>query len=58
MEDIKLEKTCDNSPIPVSIEGTETILFQMKKCVCKIYSNGKELDFLLKFYISLICYQY
>ena len=42
MEDIELEKFLENSPIPVSIEKTENILYQMKNCVCKIISsNGK-----------------
>jgi len=36
MEEINLEQYIENSPEPVSIEGTEKILFQMKKCVCKI----------------------
>ena len=42
MEDIKLEKLIENSPNPVSIEGTEKILFQMKKCICKIYNKNKK----------------
>ena len=42
MEDIELEKYLENSPIPISIENTEQILYQMKNCVCKIISsNGK-----------------
>ena len=36
MNEIKFEQYIENSPEPVSIEGTEKILFQMKKCVCKI----------------------
>ena len=28
---------------PISIEGTEKILFQMKNCICQIHkSNGKK----------------
>ena len=43
MEDIELEKYLENSPIPVSIEKTKDILFQMRNCVCKIISsNGKK----------------
>ena len=41
MEDIKEEKYINDSPEPLSIDATEKILEQMKKCVCKIY-NGKE----------------
>ena len=33
MEEINYEQYIENSPEPVSIEGTEKILFQMKKCV-------------------------
>lgn len=41
MEDIKLEKLIENSPNPVSIKGTENILFQIKNCICKIYNKNK-----------------
>ena len=34
------EKYIKNSPDPISIEGTELILKQMKNCVCKIYGNN------------------
>ena len=40
MEGIKKEKNNRNSIEPLSIEKTEKIIYQMKKCVCKIYSNG------------------
>ena len=41
MEDIKQEKYINTSPEPVSLEGTEKILFQMKNSICKIHkSNG------------------
>ena len=40
MEEEK-EKYLENSPIPISIKGTETILNQMKNGICKIYlKNG------------------
>ena len=39
MEELNPSKEIKNSLIPVSIEGTEKILFQMKNCVCKIYKN-------------------
>ena len=43
MQEIKLEDLIENSPIPVSIEGTEKILSQMKNSICKIYSkDGKK----------------
>ena len=34
------EKYIEDSPIPVSIKGTEKILNQMKKCICKIHNKG------------------
>ena len=34
------ERYIENSPIPVSIKGTETILEQMIKSVCKIHNKG------------------
>lgn len=34
------EKYFEDSPIPVSIKGTEKILNQMKKCICKIHNKG------------------
>ena len=43
MENYIPEKYIENSPNPLTIEGTETILFQMKNCICKILSNdGKK----------------
>ena len=41
MEDEQKEKYISTSPEPLSIEGTKTILKQMKKCVCKIYNGEK-----------------
>ena len=41
MEDELKEKYISNSPEPLSIEGTKEILFQMQKCVCKIYNGEK-----------------
>jgi len=41
MENIKEEKYINNAPEPLSIDATEKILEQMKKCICKIY-NVKE----------------
>ena len=40
MEDIKKERFISNNHIPVSIERTEEILYQMKNSVCKIYKGG------------------
>ena len=34
------KKNIKNSPEPVSIEGTKTILYQMQNCVCKICGNN------------------
>ena len=39
MSDIMQEKLFVNQPIPVPIEGTEKILFQMKNCICKIHKE-------------------
>jgi hypothetical protein len=41
MKDIKKEAFNENYPIPVSIQGTEQILFQMKNCIFKIYVDGQ-----------------
>ena len=41
MEEIK-EKYISDSIEPISINSTEIILNQMKKCVCKIYIKGKK----------------
>ena len=35
--EVNKETKIENYPKPLSIKGTETILEQMKKCVCKIY---------------------
>ena len=40
MEEINKEKKIEYNIKPLSVKGTETILEQMKKCVCKI--NVKE----------------
>jgi len=43
MSNIIQEKLIEEQPIPVSIEGTKNILFQMGNCICKIYSeDGKK----------------
>ena len=47
-EDIKNEKYIKNSPIPVSLENTEKIINQMKKCVCQIHKKGQGTGFLCK----------
>jgi len=40
MKDIKKEVFNGNYLIPVSIQGTEQILFQIKNCIFKIYVDG------------------
>ena len=40
MSDIKQEKLIKEQPIPVSLENTKKILFQMENCICKIYMNN------------------
>ena len=43
MSDILQEKLIEEQPIPVSINGTKKILFQMENCICKIYlKNGEK----------------
>ena len=42
MSDIIQEKLVEDQPIPVSIQGTELILDQMKKCICQIYQDDKK----------------
>ena len=37
---MKLEKKLNNSPEPVSILGTKTILNQLMNCICKLNING------------------
>ena len=59
MEGINKEELIENSPIPVSIKGTENILFQMKNSICKIYTknNKKGTGFFLKIsFINKIFY--
>ena len=47
MTHIEKEKSLDLYPLPVTIEGTNTILEQMKKCICKIENkNGNGTGFL------------
>ena len=42
MSDIIKESLIQDKPIPVSLEGTKKILYQMENCICKIYcDNGK-----------------
>ena len=36
MSDIEQEELIKEQPIPVSLEGTKKILFQMENCICKI----------------------
>ena len=40
MKEINQEDIIEKSPIPVSIQGTETILFQMRNSICKIYTKN------------------
>ena len=42
MQEIIKEKKIENALEPISIEKTEKIIDQMKKCVCKIYTNGSK----------------
>ena len=47
MTEFEKEKALDLYPLPVTIEGTNIILEQMKKCICKIENkNGNGTGFL------------
>ena len=41
-EDINKEIFTGKSPDPITIEGTERILLQMKNCICKIIKKDGE----------------
>ena len=46
MSEIEKEKSIDKYPIPVIIEGTNKILYQLKNCICKIENkNGNGTGF-------------
>ena len=36
-------KESKDQPIPVSLEGTRKILYQMENCICKIYKDNGEI---------------
>ena len=38
MSNILKESLIQDQPIPVSLEGTKKILYQMENCICKIYN--------------------
>ena len=40
MSDITQEILIKEQPIPVSKEGTKTILSQMENCICQIYKKN------------------
>ena len=42
ISDVKQEKLIKGQPIPVSIEDTKKIIFQMENCICKIYLKNGE----------------
>ena len=50
------ESLNDIQPIPVSIEGTRKILYQMENCICKIYKDngvkGTGYFFSLNFFVN------
>ena len=39
MEEVDIESLLEKYPIPITIEGTYTIIDQMKKYICKIYNK-------------------
>ena len=47
ISEVEIEKALDLYPLPITIEGTNIILEQMEKCICKIENkNGKGIGFL------------
>ena len=36
---IQEEKYIEKYPNPITIDGTETIIYQMKNCICKIINK-------------------
>ena len=48
MEKDRKEKYIPTTPEPVSLMGTENILFQMNNCVCRIYNSCKGTGFFTK----------
>jgi len=48
IENIRLESSITDYPIPITIDKTEKILKQMKECVCRIYSKVKGTGFFTK----------
>jgi len=48
MEKGTKEKYIPTTPEPVSLRGTENILFQMNNCVCRIYNSCKGTGFFTK----------
>ena len=56
---MKLEKKLNNSPEPVSISGTKTILNQLMNCICKlILMVLMELDFFVKYLLKIMKQKY
>ena len=43
MSDIIEESLIEEQPIPVSLEGTKKILYQMENCICKIYCENDKI---------------
>jgi V8-like Glu-specific endopeptidase len=48
MSDTEEEKSIEKYPFEVNIQRTETILHQLKNCVCKIYNKEKGTGFFCK----------
>ena len=48
MEDNNKEKYIRTSAEPVSLKGTENIIYQMNNCVCRIYNKGEGTGFFTK----------
>jgi len=58
MSDIIRESLNKDQPIPVPIEGTRIILYQMENCICKIHKDNGELGtgFFSKIYHLIIIF--
>ena len=56
---MKQEKKLNNSPEPVSISGTKTILNQLMNCICKLNINGANgTGFFVKYLLKIVKQKY
>ena len=56
---MKQEKKLNNSPEPVTISGTKTILNQLMNCICKLNINGANgTGFFVKYLFKIMKQKY